>query len=297
MLVFAPAGMGEIGPGDDLASLILTAVAADPHGPLRPGDVVVVTSKIISKAAGLRRVAADRDDVVETETAATVARRGPVRIVRTRHGLTLAAAGVDNSNVTPGEVLVLPSDPDASADQLRRALEAAVGGAVGVVVSDTAGRAWRVGQTDLAIGAAGVTVLEDYNGRHDPYGNELRVTARAVADEIAAAADLVKQKVAGRPIAVVRGLEPLLSGSEQSATATGAAAAIRPVEQDMFARGTREAVLAAVLAATGQSAAYEQLVALEGAELIAAVLAGAGRHGPEAELIRAVLEAAEYPIG
>ena len=296
MLVFAPAGIGEIRPGDDLAALTLSAVAADPHGPLRPGDVVVITSKIVSKAAGLRRVAADRDEVVDTETSATVARRGPVRIVRTRHGLTLAAAGVDNSNVTPGEVLVLPPDPDATAEQLRRALGAAVGGPVGVVVSDTAGRAWRVGQTDLAIGAAGLTVLEDYNGRHDPYGNELRVTARAVADEIAAAADLVKEKVTGRPIAVVRGLEPLLT--EPGPTAgTGAATAIRPVEQDMFARGTREAVLAAVLTATGQSAAYEQLVALEGAELVDAVLTGSGRHGPEAELIRAVLEAAEYPGG
>ena len=291
MLVFAPDGIGEIAAGDDLSAIVVAAVAADPQGPLRPGDIVVVTSKVVSKAAGLHQQAADRDVVVGAESAATVARRGPVRIVRTRHGLTLAAAGVDNSNVEPGIVLVLPADPDAVAEELRGRLSEAAGGSVGVIVSDTAGRAWRLGQTDLAIGAAGVLVLDDYTARHDPYGNELRVTARAVADELAAAADLVKEKVAGRPIAVVRGLGGLVVAD------AGATGLIRPVAEDMFAHGTREAVLAAVLVATGQGDAYEQLAALEGEVLVNAVIAGSGRTGGEAGLLRAVLEAAEYGSG
>lgn len=291
MFVFAPDGIGEITLGDDLAAIISAAVAADPEGPLREGDIVVVTSKVVSKAAGLRRAATDRDVIVDTESVVTVARRGPVRIARTRHGLTLAAAGVDNSNVTPGEVLVLPADPDAVAEDLRAQLSTAAGGPVGVIVSDTAGRAWRLGQTDLAIGAAGVAVLDDYAGRDDPYGNELRVTARAVADELAAAADLVKEKVAGRPVAVIRGLAGLVVAD------TGATAMIRPAAEDMFAYGTREAVLAAVLAATGQAEAYEDLVALEGDALVTAVIAGSGRTGGEADLLRAVLGAAEYGLG
>lgn len=289
MEVFAPDGIGEIRAGDDLAQVVITTLAADPRGPLLAGDIVVVTSKIVSKAAGLRHVAPDREAVVDTETAATVARRGPVRIVRTRSGLTLAGAGVDNSNVTRGEVLTLPPDPDATATELCHRLCEAVGGPVGVIVSDTAGRAWRLGQTDMAVGAAGVQVLDDYNGRVDPYGNELRVTARAVADEIAAAADLVKEKVAGRPVAVVRGLPGLLVDHE------GAASVIRPLDEDMFGRGTREAVLAAVLAAVGRSEAYERIVGLEGDALVEAVLTQSGRTGGEAELIAAILRSAAYP--
>ncbi len=296
IIAFAPDGIGEIASGDDLAVVIADAVAADPDGPLRPGDIVVVTSKVVSKAAGLHRAGVDRDAVVATEAAATVARRGPVQIVRTRSGLTLAAAGVDNSNVAPGQLLVLPADPDAAADELRQRLQEVVGGPVGVVISDTAGRAWRMGQTDLAIGAAGIVVLDDYNGRNDPYGNELRVTARAVADELAAAADLVKEKVAGRPIAVLRGLGHLLTAAD-TVPAGGAATLIRPVDQDLFAHGTREAVLAAVLAATGRSAAYESIVALEGEELLAAVSTGAGLGEPESELVRAIVAAAEYRSG
>ena len=185
---------------------------------------------------------------------------------------------MDNSNVAPGEVLVLPADPDAVAEELRQRLSEAAGGPVGVMISDTAGRAWRMGQTDLAIGAAGVVVLDDYNGRDDPYGNELRVTARAVADELAAAADLVKEKVAGRPIAV----HPRPGGSWYAADTAGGGAAtlIRPVDEDMFAHGTREAVLAAVLAATGRGRRVRAIVALEGEELLAAVSTGAGRTGP-----------------
>jgi coenzyme F420-0:L-glutamate ligase/coenzyme F420-1:gamma-L-glutamate ligase len=171
---------------------------------------VVVTSKIISKAEGRYADASDREHAITAETAAVVAQRGPMRIVRTRTGLTLAAAGVDTSNVEPGRILLLPVDPDASAERLAAGLSAAVGGDVGVVVSDTAGRPWRLGQTDHAIGAARVQVLAAYAGQVDGYGNELAVTTMALADELAAAADLVKGKLAGRPVAVLRGLPDLV---------------------------------------------------------------------------------------
>lgn len=290
--VFAPAGIGEVGPGTDLAAEVLAAVAADPAGPLQAGDVVVVTSKIISKADGLVRAASDREAAITEQTAATVARRGATRIVRTRAGLTVAAAGVDNSNVAPGTVLVLPEDPDARAAALHAALAGRTGLPLGVVVSDTAGRAWRVGQTDHAIGVAGLRVLERYAGRQDAYGNDLQVTAMAVADEIAGAADLAKGKLAGRPVAVVRGLGHLLQPPGRS---DGRASdLIRPPELDMFRHGSREAVLAAALAATGQADRYEELVALEGpaladAVLAGAVLAGAGLSADAAALLAAML--------
>jgi coenzyme F420-0:L-glutamate ligase/coenzyme F420-1:gamma-L-glutamate ligase len=270
--IFAPATIGEVHPGADLAELVVTAVAADPDGPLRAGDVVVVTSKILSKADGLVRRASEREAVIAEQTQRTVARRGPTAIVRTHHGLTLAAAGVDNSNVAPGTVLVLPADPDGRAAELHEQLRRRTGLALGVVVSDTAGRAWRMGQTDQAIGAAGLRVLERYAGRRDGYGNDLQVTARAVADEIAGAADLVKAKLAGRPVAVVRGLADLV---QPLAEPDGRAAdLIRESGQDLFSRGAREAVLLAALTATGQAERYEELVALDEPERTAALLAG-----------------------
>lgn len=288
--VFAPDGIGEVGLGTDLATEVLTAVAADPLGPLRSGDVVVVTSKVLSKADGLVRTATDREAAITEQTASTVARRGATRIVRTRAGLTVAAAGVDNSNVAPGTVLVLPDDPDARAAALHAELTRRTGLPLAVVVSDTAGRAWRVGQTDHAIGAAGLKVLERYAGRQDAYGNDLQVTAMAVADEIAGAADLAKGKLAGRPVAVVRGLGHLV---QPSGHPDGRAAdLIRPLEQDMFRHGSREAVLAAVLAATGQAGRYEELVALEGEALTSAVLDGAELSTDAAALLAAVLEQA-----
>ena len=293
--VFAPAGVPEVEPGTDLAAMVLAAVAGDPLGPLQAGDVVVVTSKVVSKADGLVRAAGQRDAVIEEQTERTVARRGPTRIVRTHHGLTLAAAGVDSSNVAPEVLLVLPGDPDARAAELHRDLTDRTGLPLAVVLSDTAGRAWRIGQTDHAIGAAGLRVLERYAGRQDAYGNDLQVTAMAVADEIAGAADLAKGKLAGRPVAVLRGLGHLL---DDSTGPDGRAADLqRPTEQDMFARGTRESVLMAVLVATGQGDRYEEVVALEEPDRSAAVLAGAVRAGtallPEAaELLSAVLAAA-----
>jgi coenzyme F420-0:L-glutamate ligase/coenzyme F420-1:gamma-L-glutamate ligase len=292
--VFAPGGAGEVVPGTDLADLVLRTVDADQHGPLRDGDVVVVTSKVVSKAAGLSRPGTDREAAVDEQAVRTVARRGPTRIVRTRQGLTLAAAGVDASNVASGTVLVLPPDPDADAAALLAALTARTGLALAVVVSDTAGRAWRTGQTDQAIGSAGLRVLERYAGRQDGYGNELQVTAMAVADEVAGAADLVKGKLAGRPVAVVRGLAHLVEppgGPDGTARAL-----VRDPEQDLFSRGAREAVLLAALTATGQAERYEEVVALEEPARTSAVLAGSGPDGlplgPQAvALVRALLAA------
>jgi coenzyme F420-0:L-glutamate ligase len=268
--IFAPDRIGEVVEGTDLAPMLLDAVAADPHGPLRPGDVVVITSKIISKAEGRRRPEAQRSAAIAEETRDTVAWRSSMRIVRSRLGLVQAAAGVDASNVAPGEILLLPADPDATARALRDALTEAAGGPVGVVVSDTAGRAWRVGQTDHAIGAAGVVVRRSYAGQVDAYGNELQVTVTAIADELAAAADLAKGKLHGRPVAVIRGLDDdVISPPDGS---RGATQLNRPPEEDMFARGSREAVVSAVLHAAGRSDAYEDLVGLEGSSLLQAVL-------------------------
>ena len=295
--IFAPDGIGEIGPGTDLSATIVTAVAADAAGPLRTGDIVVVTSKIISKAEGRTMLAAQRENAIDAESLGTVARRGPTRIVRTRHGLTLAGAGVDNSNVASDSILLLPLDPDASAARLRSELEETTGARLGVVVSDTAGRAWRIGQTDQAIGASGVQVIERYEGQQDAYGNELQVTAVAIADELAAAADLAKAKLAGRPVAVVRGLERFVCSDTASPGGrqpeTHAALLVRDVASDMFRYGSREAVVAAVLQATGQGDQYEAVLDHPSTEsMVAAVLAGSGRTGGEAELLRRILLAA-----
>ncbi|HZA03838.1 MAG TPA: coenzyme F420-0:L-glutamate ligase [Propionibacteriaceae bacterium] len=283
--IFAPAGIGEVGPQTDLAAALTTAVAENPDGPLADGDILVVTSKILSKAEGRTAPAAERDEVITAETVRTVARRGPTRIVRTRAGLVLAAAGVDNSNVAPGTVLRLPEDADASAARLREALQRRTGVRLGVVVSDTAGRPWRVGQVDHAIGVAGVLPLEAYAGRLDPYGNRLEVTAMALADELAAAADLAKGKLAGRPLAVVRGLGHLVADVPD-----GARALVRPEQGDMFGYGSRESVLAAALAAAGRLDAYERLVALDGPDRVRETLAAVRAEGPAAALLAALLE-------
>ena len=235
--VVAPEGVGEVRRGDDLAAL-LTGVTQ-----LRDGDVVLVTSKVVAKAEG-RVVRGSRQDALPGETVRVVARRGPTTIVRTRHGLTLAAAGIDASNVEAGHVVLLPEDPDASARRLRERLAELTGRTVAVVVTDTAGRAWRHGQVDLAIGAAGLRVLEPYAGRRDAHGNELAVTAPAVADELAAAAELVQGKLGGRPFAVVRGRADLVLPAGDPGT--GASALVRGDAEDLFGLGAREAVLRAL---------------------------------------------------
>jgi coenzyme F420-0:L-glutamate ligase / coenzyme F420-1:gamma-L-glutamate ligase len=285
--IFTPDGIGEVRAGVDLAAVIISAVDGHAEGPLRNGDIVVVTSKITSKAEGRTAPAGEREQAIEAETVRTVARRAPTRIVRTHSGLTLAAAGVDNSNVEPGLILLLPSDPDRSARRLRDDLVARSGVRLGVLISDTAGRAWRIGQTDHAIGAAGIRVVERYAGMDDPYGNSLQVTAMAVADELTAAADLVMGKLNRLPVAVIRGLERLVIDEIETA-----ASLLRPASADLFRYGSREAVLAAALEVTGQADRYEELVGLEPDEMIPAVLAGSDLRGQAAEVLVRILEAA-----
>lgn len=230
-------GLPDVEEGDDLASLI---AAASPD--LADGDVVVVTSKVVSKAEG-RLVQLDRLDAVEQETVRVVATRGDTRIVETRHGFVLAAAGVDASNVPPGWVALLPEDPDASARALRRGLHDRLGVDVAVIVTDTFGRPWRNGLVDVAIGAAGFPVLDDHRGRTDAHGHTLEMTVTAVADEVAAAAELVKGKLDSVPVAVVRGLTFTPPAAADDA---GAAALVRRSDEDMFRLGTREAKQSAV---------------------------------------------------
>ncbi|MFF8315485.1 coenzyme F420-0:L-glutamate ligase [Streptomyces lydicus] len=241
--VWALPGIPEVVPGDDLAKLIAAAATADGPPGLVDGDVLLVTSKIVSKAEGRVVEAADREAAIDRETVRVVARRGTLRIVENRQGLVMAAAGVDASNTPHGTVLLLPEDPDASARALRAGLRAALGVDVGVVISDTFGRPWRNGLTDVAIGAAGVRVLDDLRGGTDAYGNPLSATVVATADELAAAGDLVKGKAAGLPVAVVRGLGHVV---EAAGDGDGARAMVRGAADDMFRLGTSEAVREAV---------------------------------------------------
>jgi len=231
-------GLPEFRPGDDVTAAI---AAAAPW--LADGDVVVVTSKIFSKSEG-RLVPAPTDPeerdalrrrLIDGETERVLARKGRTLIVASKLGIVQAAAGVDGSNVRTDELALLPVDPDASAARLRTGLRETLGVEVAVVVTDTMGRSWRVGQTDVAIGSAGLTVLHRYAGAHDAEGNELLVTEVAVADEVAGAADLVKGKLGGLPVAVVRGLGSPDDGST-------ARELVRPVEEDLFRLGADEAI-------------------------------------------------------
>lgn len=242
LLAQAPDGVPAITGGDDLAARLAPILQAltwpDGSTGLAEGDIVVVASKIVAKAE--RRLVAARDDaerdaVIAGQTVRVVAERprpdGTVlRIVENPQGLVMAAAGVDTSDVPLGTALLLPEDPDASARALRRGLAARLGGRPGVLVTDTVGRPWRQGVADIAIGAAGVMVLEDMRGRTDAYGRELRTSVVAAADEIAAAAELAKGKVTGRPVAVVRGLGHLVTVED----GPGARALVRPPEEDLF---------------------------------------------------------------
>ncbi|MFN2561343.1 MAG: coenzyme F420-0:L-glutamate ligase [Jatrophihabitans sp.] len=235
-------GIGELRPGDDLAAVIAE------HTTLQDGDVLVVTSKILSKIEG-RLIMLDSTDpdereaarqaAIDAETVRVVARRGELRIVETRHGLVLAAAGVDASNVARDELALLPVDPDASALVLRDSLRELLGIEVGVIISDTMGRAWREGLTDAAIGVAGLTAVTDPRGSVDAYGNTLDVTRVAVADEIAAAADLVKGKLGGIPVAVVRGLAP---DGKLPDDGNASRELVRGAADDLFRLGTAEAI-------------------------------------------------------
>jgi coenzyme F420-0:L-glutamate ligase/coenzyme F420-1:gamma-L-glutamate ligase len=232
------AGLPDFRPGDDLVTAIARAAPW-----LRDGDIVVVTSKVVSKCEG-RIVAAPADpeardalrrQLIEQEAVRILARKGRTLITENAYGLVQAAAGVDGSNIGSSELALLPVDPDASAAALRAGLTQRLGVRLAVIVTDTMGRAWRNGQTDVAIGAAGLPVLQGYAGATDTHGNELLVTEVAVADEVAAAADLVKGKLTGIPVAVVRGLTLPDDGS------TGRRL-VRAGEEDLFWLGTAEAI-------------------------------------------------------
>jgi coenzyme F420-0:L-glutamate ligase/coenzyme F420-1:gamma-L-glutamate ligase len=232
-------GLPEIVEGDDLASLIAAAVT------LRDGDVVCVAQKVVSKAEGrvvrleevepsaeARRLAGSDGDprrleIILRESARVVRSRPPLVIAETRHGFVCASAGVDASNApAPDTVVLLPEDPDASATLLRAGLEQLTGCSLGVIVTDTFGRSWRLGITNVAIGAAGIEVLRDLRGVYDPTGYELHSTVIAIADEIAAAAELVMGKTARIPAAVVRGVDVAGSGA--------ASELVMPAAHDLF---------------------------------------------------------------
>ena len=242
--VLAPDGIGEITASTDLA-----AVVAE-HGDVRDGDVVVLTSKVVSKAEG-RVVPGDRDEAIREETVRLVARRGPTSIVENHLGLVMAAAGIDASNVEQGMLVLLPLDPDATARRIREELQRRTGLNIAVLISDTAGRAWRHGQTDLAIGAAGLEPLVSFEGSTDSYGNELAVTAPAVADELTGIAEVVTGKLGGRPLTVLRGLAGIVLPAGEHGP--GARSLVREPDTDMFGLGSREAVVAAL---TGTRAGF-----------------------------------------
>jgi len=262
--ILAVQGIPEVVVGDSLAALIVT------HAPeLLDGDVLVVTSKVVSKAEG-QIVDVDRELAIDAETVRVVASRGDTRIVATRHGFVMAAAGVDASNVTKGEVVVLPVDSDASARRIRDGVRSLTGVNVGVVISDTFGRPWRVGVTDAAVGFAGVQAFEDLRGTVDPYGNELRVTLTCTVDELAAAADLVKGKLNGVPVAIVRGLSVVLAA--ENPDTQGISQVVRPIDEDLFSLGTRDVLRARVDAVefTGEPIDAERVTrALQTASLAA----------------------------
>jgi coenzyme F420-0:L-glutamate ligase/coenzyme F420-1:gamma-L-glutamate ligase len=230
VVALAVDGIPEVRPGDVLAELIVAAVGPE----LLAGDVLVVTQKVVSKAEG-RLVAVDPDDplshkpLVEAEAVRILRRRGDLVMTETRHGFVCANSGVDLSNVERGVAALLPVDPDRSARRIRDGIRARTGLSLGVLVSDTFGRAWRRGVTDVAIGIAGLAGIVDLRGTTDALGRELAVTEVCVADEIAAAAELVMGKATGCPVAIVRGLpaEWLREGSVHDEI-------VRPYAEDLF---------------------------------------------------------------
>lgn len=240
--VWGVTGIPEVAVGNDLVALIGDAIMGMGAGyALVDGDILVVTSKIVSKSEGRQVPAADREKAIADDTVRVVAERvhagGVTRIVETKQGLIMAAAGLDMSNVPEGVALRLPEDPDLSARLLCVGLREKFGVEIGIVVTDTVGRPWRVGQTDLAIGAAGVQLTDDLRGANDTNGRPLHVTMAVVADELAGAADLVKGKTSGIPVAVVRGMGRLVLGID----APGARSLVRTGDEDMFRFGSAEA--------------------------------------------------------
>lgn len=231
LTVLPVTGLPEINAGDDLAALIAGAVD------LQDGDIVVITSKVVSKALGLGVLTDDRQTLVLQQSTAVVAERatptGVTRVVAASAGPVMTGAGIDASNSE--ELLLLPPDPDAAASRLRSALESAVGIHLAVVLSDTSSRPWREGLSDFALGTSGLRRLDDLRGLADTHGRDLAVTVRNLADEIASAADLVKGKVDRVPVAVVRGSASLLTDDPQPSL-------VRTGPTDWFALGWHEAV-------------------------------------------------------
>jgi coenzyme F420-0:L-glutamate ligase len=218
--VFPLAGIGEVRTGDDLADLILAAAdgSAEDHPRLADGDVLVVTQKIVSKAEGAMAEVDATDPlshkpIVERESVRILRRRGDLLLTETRHGFVCANAGIDLSNVERGWCALLPEDSDRTARAIRDRLRGRAGVQVAVIVSDTFGRPWRRGVTDVAIGSAGLRPVLDLRGTTDAFGRELMVTEVCIADELAAAADLVCGKARGVPVAVIRGVDPSWLGT------------------------------------------------------------------------------------
>ena len=213
LMAWSVEGIGEIGPGQQLGDIIVEACSAEPNGPLRDNDVLIVTQKIVSKAEG-RLVPIDADDplshkvLVEQEAARIVRRRGDLIITETKHGFVCANSGIDLSNVERGYAALLPLDSDRSARRIRDIVRAKLGVNVGVIVSDTFGRPWRKGLTDVAIGVAGIAAVVDLRGTEDALGRMMQVTEVCVADELASTGELVMGKSNGVPVAVIRGSDP-----------------------------------------------------------------------------------------
>jgi len=215
--VFAIEGVPEVRPGDDLALMIAEAAASNPDTALADGDVIVVTQKVVSKAENML-VAVDPDDplshkpLVEQESVRILRRRGDLIISETKHGFICANAGIDRSNVDSGYVALLPEDSDRSARRLRDGIRAKAGVEVAIIVSDTFGRVWRRGLTDVALGVAGIKAVIDLRGTEDSHGRVLEVTEVCIADELTGAADLVMGKATGIAAAVIRGVDPAWLG-------------------------------------------------------------------------------------
>ena len=226
-------GIGEVRPGDQVGDIVVASCSAEPNGPLRDLDVIVVTQKIVSKAEG-RLVDVDPDDplshkkLVEQEAVRVLRRRGDLIITETKHGFICANSGIDLSNVERGQAALLPLDSDRSARRVRDIVKAKLGVTVGVIVSDTFGRPWRMGLTDVAIGVAGIAAVVDLRGTPDALGRTMQVTEVCVADELASTAELVMGKSSGIPVAIVRGADP--SWFRESSMKE----IVRPAREDLF---------------------------------------------------------------
>ena len=213
LMAWSVEGIGEIVPGQQLGDIIVEACSTEPNGPLRDNDVLIVTQKIVSKAEG-RLVPIDPEDplshkvLVEQEAVRIVRRRGDLIITETKHGFVCANSGIDLSNVERGYAALLPLDSDRSARRIRDIVRAKLGVTVGVIVSDTFGRPWRKGLTDVAIGVAGIAGVLDLRGTEDALGRVMQVTEVAIADELASTGELVMGKSNGVPVAVIRGADP-----------------------------------------------------------------------------------------